>query len=62
MPYTLYSSGCAAGRGVQREDVGLKVTFAIEASDAALTPGNCEVSKGEDGAVIDCPIEGMNLS
>ena len=44
------------------EEVGLIVTFAIEASDAALTPGNGEVSRGEDGAVKDCPIEGMNLS
>ena len=44
------------GSGVPREDVGLILTFAIE------TPGNGEVSRGEDGAVIDCPIEGMNLS
>ena len=62
MPYVLYSSGCAAGSGVPLEEVGLIVTFAIEVSDAALTPGNGEVSRGEDGAVIDCPIEGMNLS
>ena len=45
-----------------REDVGLMATFAIEASDAALTPGNGEVSRGDDGAVMVCPIEGMNLS
>lgn len=48
--------------GVPREDVGLIVTFVIAASDAELTPGNGEFSRGEDGAVIDCPIEGMNLS
>ncbi len=50
------------GSGVPREDVGLIVTFAIEGSDAALTPGNGEAIRGEDGAVIDCPSEGMNLS
>ena len=62
MPYALYSSGCVGGSGVPWEDVGLIVTFAIEASDVALTLGNGEVSRGDDGAVIDCPIEGMNLS
>jgi hypothetical protein len=62
MLYALYSSGGAADSGVPREDVGLMETFAIEASEAALTPGNGEVSRGEDGAVIVCPIEGMNLS
>ena len=45
-----------------REDVGLTVTLAIEASDATLTPENCDDSKGEEGAVRDCPTEGMNLS
>ena len=45
-----------------QEDVGLTVALAIEARDATLTPGNSDVSKGEEGAVRDCPIEGMNLS
>ena len=45
-----------------REDVGLTVTLAIEVRDATLTPENADVSKGEEGAVRDCPIEGMNLS
>ena len=61
MLYALYSCG-GADSGVPREDVGLMATFAIEASDAAPTPGNGEVSKGDDGAVTVCPIEGMNLS
>jgi hypothetical protein len=45
-----------------REDVGLTVTLAIEARDVTLTPENGDVSKGEEGAVKDCPTEGMNLS
>jgi hypothetical protein len=47
---------------VLREDVGLTVMLAIEVRDATLTPENGDVSKGEEGAVNDCPTEGMNLS
>jgi hypothetical protein len=36
--------------------------LAIEARDAVLTVGNGEASRGEEGAVEDCPPEGMNLS
>jgi hypothetical protein len=43
-------------------DVGLTVALAIEARDGTLTPGNRDVSNGDEGAVKDCPIEGMNLS
>jgi hypothetical protein len=45
-----------------REDIGLTVTLAIEARDVTLTPENGDVSEGEEGAVKDCPTEGMNLS
>lgn len=45
-----------------REDVGLIVTLAIEARDATSTPENGDVNEGEEGAVRDCPTEGMNLS
>jgi hypothetical protein len=47
---------------VLQEDAGRTVTLAIEARDGTLTPENSDVSKGEEGAVRDCPIEGMNLS
>jgi hypothetical protein len=36
--------------------------LAIEARDGTLAPENKDVSNGEEGAVRDCPIEGMNLS
>jgi hypothetical protein len=47
---------------VLQEDVRLTETLAIEARDGTLTPENKDVSNGEEGAVRDCPIEGMNLS
>ena len=54
--------GCVEGRGEPRDDVGLTVILAIEESDMALTPENCDESRGEEGAVKDCATEGMNLS
>ena len=50
------------GNGVLREDDGLTETLTIELRGVALTPENCEVMRGEEGAVRDCPTEGMNLS
>jgi hypothetical protein len=47
---------------VLREDNGLTEMFTIEARDVALTPENGDVIRGEEGAVKDCPTEGMNLS
>ena len=45
-----------------REDDGLTERLAIEARDVALIPENGDVIRGEEGAVKDCPTEGMNLS
>ena len=45
-----------------REDDVLTEMLAIEARDVALTPENGDVIRGEEGAVKDCPTEGMNLS
>ena len=43
-------------------EVGLVVALAIETKDATFTPENGDDSNGEEGAVRDCPTEGMNLS
>jgi hypothetical protein len=47
---------------VLREEDGLIEMLAIEARDVTLTPENGDIIKGEEGAVKDCPTEGMNLS
>jgi hypothetical protein len=47
---------------VLREEDGLTEMLAIEARDVTLTPENGDIIRGEEGAVKDCPTEGMNLS